>query len=53
MAFARETRGDAEPRQPHLAGRVVEQDVARLNILMDEAALVKLADSRGNRDGEA
>ena len=30
-----------------------DQDVGRLDVLVDEAALVKLAQSRGNADGEA
>src|SRR5262245_33624403 len=53
LPLAHEARGDAESRQPHLAGRVVEQNVGRLDVFMDEAAPVKLADSRGNSDGEA
>src|SRR5262245_46140121 len=53
LTFAREARGDAEPGQPHLAGRVVEEDVGRLDILVNEPALVKPAESQGTRDGDA
>src|SRR5215475_2119856 len=52
LAFARETRGDAEPGQPYLAGRLVEHDVGWLDIFMNQPALVKLAQSccDGNRN---
>jgi len=53
LPFARETRGEAEPGQPHLAGRLVEQDVRWLDIFVNEPALVKSAESGGNSDGEA
>ena len=53
MSLARKARRNAEPHQPHLAGRVVEQDVGRLDVFMDEPALVKLTQSRGNSAAEA
>src|SRR5215475_2105169 len=53
LTFAREARGDAEPGQPHLAGRLVEQDVGRLDVLVDEAALVELTENRSHTDGPA
>src|SRR5262249_59583016 len=52
LTFAREARGDAEPSQPHLGGRLVEQDVGWLDIFMDEPALMKLPERRGSSDGE-
>jgi hypothetical protein len=36
-------RRDAEAHQPDLAGRGIDEHVGRLDILMDEAALVQLA----------
>src|SRR5215475_6372602 len=53
LTFARKARGDAEPGQPHLAGRIGEQDVGRLDVFVDEPALMKLAQSRGSSDGQA
>jgi len=38
---------------PNLAGRAVDQDIGRLDVLMDEPALMELAQSRRNTDGEA
>src|SRR5262245_30547391 len=52
LTFAREARGDAEPGQPHLAARLVEEDVGRLDVLVDEAALVELAQSEGDGNGD-
>jgi hypothetical protein len=39
--------------KPCVAGRAVYQDVNRLDVLVDEAALVELAQSHGNTDGQA
>src|SRR5258707_11175562 len=41
LAFARETRGDIETRELHLACFTYE-DIVRLDVLMDQAALVDL-----------
>ena len=43
LTFTRKARGDAEPGQPRLPGRFVEQDVGRLDVFVDEPALMKLA----------
>ena len=48
-----QARGDAEPGEPHLSIRAVHQDIGRLDVLVDEAALVELAQSRGDADGQA
>src|SRR5208282_6386428 len=53
LSFAWEARGNAETREPHLATRAVHQDIGRFDVLVDEAALVDLAQSPGNADGEA
>src|SRR6516165_8366493 len=53
LVLAPEARSDAEPGQPHLAGRGVDQDIGRLDVLVDKAALVKLAESRGSSAAEA
>ena len=53
LALARQARGDAESGEPDLSGRAVQQNVGRLDVLMDEAALVQLADSHGDADGQA
>src|SRR5215470_4192001 len=53
LTFAREARGDAEPGQPYLAGRLVEEDVGWFDIFVNEPALVKPAESQSTRDGDA
>ena len=53
LPLARQTRGDAETGELDLSGRAVHQDIGRLDVLVDEAALVDLAEGRGDRDGEA
>jgi len=53
LPFARQTRGDAEPGEPRLPVSAVHQDIGRLDVLVDEAALVRLAQRRGDADGEA
>jgi len=52
--LARETRGDAEPRQPHAAACPVHQDICRFDVLMDKASLVHLAKRprEGDRDAQ-
>src|SRR6516165_12106100 len=42
LSLAREARGDTEPGEPHPAGRAIDQDVGRLDVLVDEAALMEL-----------
>src|ERR1700722_20028730 len=52
LMLARETRGYAEPGQPYAAACRIHQDIRRLDILMDEAALVYMAQRprQGDRD---
>jgi len=45
--------GDAKAHEPDLAGDGVHQHIRRLDVLMDEAALVKLSKRRRRPDGEA
>src|SRR5215813_4149037 len=52
LTLASEARCDAKAGQPHFAGRLVEQDVGWLDILVDEATLMKFAECEHNGDGE-
>ena len=53
LALAWQTRGDAKAHEPDLAGDGVHQNVRRLDVLMDEAALVNLSKRRSDADREA
>ena len=53
LTLARQTRGDAEPGEPRPSVRAVHKDIGRLDVLVDEAALVRLAQRGGDADGEA
>jgi hypothetical protein len=53
LSLARKARCNAEPGKPNLSCRAVYQDVRRLYILMDEAALMELAQSHGDSTGQA
>ena len=53
LTLARQTRGDAEPGEPRPSVGAVHQDIGRLDVLVDEAALVRLAERRGDADREA
>ncbi len=53
LALARQPRGDAEADQPYGAGRGVDQDVGRLDVLVDEAPLVEPAQRVRQADGDA
>ena len=53
LALARHARNKAKPGEPHARVRAVDHDIGRLDVLVDEAALVKLAHSRGDSDCEA
>ena len=53
LTLARQTRGDAEPGEPGQSVRAVHQDIGRLDVLVDEAALVRLAQRGDDADGEA
>src|SRR5215831_21182694 len=48
LSLAGEARSDTKPGKPHLAGRTVDQDVGRLDVLVDKAVLMEFAKSRGN-----
>ena len=41
LALARQTRGDAKAGEPGVAGDGVHQNIRRLDVLMDEAALME------------
>ena len=51
--LARQTRGNAEPRQPRAAACRVHQDVCRLDVLMDQTSLMHLAERLRERDRDA
>src|SRR6266404_7040763 len=51
--LARQTRGNAEPRQPNPAAYLVHQDICRLDVLMDQASLMHLAERPRERDRDA
>ena len=53
LTLARQARGDAESGEPHASVGAVHKDVGRLDVLMDEAALVRLAERRGDTDRQA
>src|SRR5438477_14367 len=53
LALARQTRSDAEPRQPHAAACRFHHDICRLDILMDEATLMHMAERARERDRDA
>ncbi len=53
LTLARQTRGDAEPGEPRQSVRAVHQDIGRLDVLVDETALVRLAQRGDDADGEA
>ena len=53
LSFAREPRGDAEAGQPHPPVGAVHQNMTRFQVLVDEAALVGLAQRPCDPDREA
>ena len=53
LVLARQTRGNAESRQPHAAARRVHQDVCRLDVPMDKAALMHMAERPRKRERDA
>ena len=53
LALAWQARGDAKAHEPGLAGDRVHQKVRRLDVLMDEAALVNLSKRRSDADRKA
>jgi hypothetical protein len=53
LALARQARGNAEARQPRSAARAVHQNVGRLDVLVQQAAVVQLSQCRCDGDGHA
>ena len=53
LMLARQTRGNAEARQPHAAACLVDQNICRLDVLMDQTSVMHLAERRRNRDRDA
>jgi len=53
LSLARKPRGDAEAGEPHFTVGAVDQDIGGLEVLLDEAAVVGLAQGRGHADGDA
>ena len=50
---SRQACGDAEAGEPHLSVRAVRNDMGGLQVLMDEAAPVELAQGDGDADRQA
>ena len=53
MALAWQARGDAKAHEPGVAGDRVHQNVCRLDVLVDETALVNLTNRRSDAYREA
>ena len=53
LPVMRQAGGDAKPGQPHAAAGPVHQDVRRFQVLMDQAARMRLPDGGRERDGKA
>src|SRR5262245_61158781 len=53
QVLARQAGGNAETGEPHFSARPIHQDMARLEVLVDEASLVDLGEGHGDADGEA
>jgi hypothetical protein len=53
LALAGQARCDAKPGEPHVSIRAVHHNISWLDVFVDEPALMKLAQSRGNSDSEA
>jgi hypothetical protein len=51
--LAWQTRCDAEPRQPHAAACPVHQYICRLDVLLDQASLMHLAECTRKWDRDA
>ena len=52
LALARQARSDAEAGEANLFAVVLHQDVRRLDLPMDQAALMHLAECRGGADSQ-
>ena len=53
LPLAGQARCDAKPGEPHVSIRAVHHDISWLDVFVDEPALMKLAQSRGNSDSQA
>ena len=53
LALARKARSDPEARQPDLTRRGIDQNIGRLDVLVDQLLLVQPAECRCETDGEA
>jgi hypothetical protein len=53
LALARQTRGNAESRQPYAAACYVHQNICRLDVLMDQASRMHLAERPRKRERDA
>ena len=53
MALARQSRGNAESGEAHPAVGAVHQDIDGLDVLMNQAPLMRPSESRGNVHGRA
>ena len=53
LPLARQTRRDAEPGEPRPSVRAIRQNIGRLDVLVHEAVLVRLAQRGDDADGEA
>ena len=53
LALARQARRDAKAQEPDLAGRPVDEHMGRLDILVDQAPPVELAQRDREPDGDA
>src|SRR3954470_19431110 len=51
--LTRQTRRNAKPRQPYAAACRFHQDICRLDVLMDEATLMHMAERARQRDRDA
>src|SRR5882724_11028693 len=53
LSLSRDPRGDAESRQPGLAGTNIYEDVLRLDVLVHDALPVQLAERFGDADPDS
>ena len=52
LPLARQARCYPKPGEPHVSIRAVHHNISRLDVFVDEPALMKLAQSRGNSDSQ-
>src|SRR6202048_3172202 len=51
LPLPRQARGYAEPGEPHSSVRTVDQDIGRLQVLVDQTTLVEFVQSNADADG--